>query len=70
MGLSGSIAVIGAGMVTIGAAMGIGKLASAAMDGIARQPEVAPKIQVSMLIAAAFIEGVALFCAVVCLLAK
>ena len=69
-GISGSIAVIGAGMVTIGTAMGIGKLAAAAMDGIARQPEAAPKIQVSMLIAAALIEGVALFCAVVCLLAK
>jgi F-type H+-transporting ATPase subunit c len=70
MGLSGSIAVIGAGMVTIGAGLGIGKLATAAMDGIARQPEMAPKIQVNMLIAAAFIEGVALFCAVICLLAK
>jgi F-type H+-transporting ATPase subunit c len=57
-------------MVTIGAGLGIGKLASSAMDGIARQPEVAPKIQVTMLIAAALIEGVALFCAVICLLAK
>ena len=68
--VSGSIAVIGAGMVTIGVGLGIGKLAAAAMDGIARQPEMAPKIQVNMLIAAALIEGVALFCAVICLLAK
>jgi len=68
--VSGSIAVIGAGMVTIGVGVGIGKLAAAAMDGIARQPEMAPKIQVNMLIAAALIEGVALFCAVICLLAK
>ena len=67
---TGSIAVIGAGLVTIGAAYGIGKLATAAMEGIARQPEAAPKIQVSMLIAAALIEGVALFCAVICLLGK
>ncbi len=59
---------IGAGFVTIGAALGIGKLATAALEGIARQPEAAPKIQVSMLIAAALIEGVALFCAVICLL--
>jgi F-type H+-transporting ATPase subunit c len=68
--ITGSIAVIGAGIVTIGAAMGIGRLASSAMDAIARQPEAAPKIQVNLLMAAAFIEGVALFCAVVCLLAK
>lgn len=57
-------------MVTIGAALGIGKLAAAAMEGIARQPEAAGKIQVNMLIAAAFIEGVALFCAVVCFMAR
>ncbi len=66
--IAGSIATLGAGLVTIGAAFGIGKLASAAMDGMARQPEIAPKIQVSMLIAAALIEGIALFCAVICLL--
>jgi F-type H+-transporting ATPase subunit c len=70
MGVTGSIAAIGAGMVTLGAGMGIGFLAYAAMNSIARQPEIAPKIQVSMLIAAALIEGVALFCAVVCILAK
>jgi len=69
-GLTGSIAGIGAGLVTIGAGLGIGRLAASAMEGIARQPEVAPKIQVTMLIAAALIEGVALFCAVICLLGK
>ncbi|MCM8538125.1 MAG: ATP synthase F0 subunit C [Lentisphaeraceae bacterium] len=57
---------IGAGIVTIGAGLGIGKLAAAAMEGMARQPEVAGKIQGAMLIAAALIEGVALFGAVVC----
>ena len=61
-----NFATLGAGLVTIGAALGIGKLAAAAMEGIARQPEAAPKIQVNMLIAAALIEGVALFCAVIC----
>jgi F-type H+-transporting ATPase subunit c len=69
-GIGGSIAALGAGLVALGAALGIGKLASSAMDGIARQPEAAPKIQINMLIAAALIEGVALFCAVICLLAK
>jgi F-type H+-transporting ATPase subunit c len=68
--MTGSIAAIGAGLVTIGTGLGIGKLAASAMDGIARQPEAAPKIQLAMLIAAAFIEGVALFGAVICLIAK
>lgn len=70
MQLTGTLATIGAGLVTIGAALGIGKLAASAMEGIARQPEAAGKIQVNMLIAAALIEGVALFCAVICFLAK
>jgi F-type H+-transporting ATPase subunit c len=68
--MTGTLATIGAGLVTIGAGLGIGKLAASAMEGIARQPEAAGKIQVNMLIAAALIEGVALFCAVICFLAK
>lgn len=64
----GSFAAIGAGLVVIGAGAGIGILAAAALSGIARQPEATPKIQTNMLIAAAFIEGVALFAAVICFL--
>lgn len=64
------IASVGAGLVTIGAGVGIGMLAAAAMAAIARQPEAAGKIQVNMLIAAALIEGVALLCAVVALLGR
>lgn len=56
----------GAGIVTIGAALGIGKIAGMAVDGIARQPEAAGDIRGSMIITAAFIEGVALFGQVVC----
>ncbi len=63
-----TMAAIGAGIVTIGAGLGIGRIGAAAMEGIARQPEAAPKIQVNMLIAAALIEGVALFGAVICFL--
>lgn len=70
MGVSGSVAAIGAGLVAIGAGLGIGRLGAGAMEGIARQPEMAAKIQVNMLIAAALIEGVALFCAVICILAN
>lgn len=66
---AGTFAVFGAGLVTIGAGLGIGKIASSAMDGIARQPDASQKIQTAMLIAAALIEGVALFCAVICFMA-
>ena len=65
-----NITVIGAGLVTIGAALGIGWIGSSAMNAIARQPESAAKIQTAMLIAAALIEGVALFGAVICFLAN
>ncbi|MBU0519941.1 ATP synthase F0 subunit C [bacterium] len=59
---------LGAGVVTLGAALGIGRIAGNAMDGIARQPEAAGKIQTAMLISAALIEGVAFFNAVICML--
>jgi F-type H+-transporting ATPase subunit c len=38
------------------------------MEGIARQPEAAAKIQTAMIISAALIEGIALLCSVICLL--
>jgi F-type H+-transporting ATPase subunit c len=66
----GSVSAIGAGLVVIGAGLGIGKLAASAMEGISRQPEATPKIQTAMIIAAALIEGVALFAAVICLINK
>ena len=66
---AGTFAAIGAGLVTIGAGLGIGKLAGSAMDGIARQPDASNKIQTAMVIAVALIEGIAFFCAVICLLA-
>ena len=59
---------VGAGLVALGAGIGIGKIGSSAMESIARQPEAASKIQTAMIIAAALIEGVALFGALVCLL--
>ncbi|MDA0745808.1 MAG: ATP synthase F0 subunit C [bacterium] len=59
---------IGAGIVTLGAGLGIGKIASQAMDGTARQPEASGDIRTSMIIAAALIEGISLFGQVVCIL--
>ncbi len=63
------LAGIGAGLAVIGAGIGIGKIGGSAMDAMARQPEVASKIQTAMIIAAALIEGVALFAVVVALIA-
>ena len=60
---------VGAGLVVVGAGIGIGLIGGAAMLGIARQPEFKDKIQTSMLIAAALVEGIALFGAVICFLA-
>ncbi len=59
---------LGAGLVTLGAGIGIGRIGGQAMDGMARQPEAAGKIQTAMLISAALIEGVAFFNAVICML--
>ncbi|VAX36014.1 ATP synthase F0 sector subunit c [hydrothermal vent metagenome] len=60
----------GAGLVAIGAAFGIGKLGTAALESMARQPEVAGNIQTAMIIAAALIEGFTFFALIVCLLDK
>jgi F-type H+-transporting ATPase subunit c len=56
---------IGAGLTTIGAGIGIGRLAGQAMDGMARQPEMAARIQTGAIIFAALIEGIALFAIVI-----
>ncbi|MBR5664003.1 MAG: ATP synthase F0 subunit C [Bacteroidales bacterium] len=66
------LAKLGAGLAasiaTIGAALGISKIGSSALESMARQPEAAGNIQTSMILAAAFVEGVSLFAVVVCLL--
>ncbi|MBO6032005.1 MAG: ATP synthase F0 subunit C [Prevotella sp.] len=58
-------AAVGAGLAAIGAGIGIGKIGGSAMDAMARQPEVISKLMTNMIIAAALIEGVALFAAVI-----
>jgi len=68
MGTITGIAAIGAGLAVIGAGIGIGRIGGSAMDAIARQPEAVSKIQTNMIIAAALVEGVALFAVVVSLL--
>ena len=64
------MAAVGAGLAVIGAGLGIGRIGGSAMDAIARQPEATAKIQTAMIIAAALIEGAALFAIVVALIAE
>lgn len=59
---------IGSGLVAIGGGYGIGRLAAAALEGSARQPEAAGDIRTSMIIAAALIEGIAFFGLIICFL--
>ena len=66
--MTGTLAAIGAGLAVIGAGIGIGRIGGSAMDAIARQPEAAGKIQTAMIIAAALIEGAALFAIVVAMM--
>ncbi|MDR2409962.1 MAG: ATP synthase F0 subunit C [Bacteroidales bacterium] len=67
-GLAQMGAGIGAGIAAIGAGIGIGNIGKSALESIARQPEVSGDIRTNMIIAAALIEGVALFAVVVCVL--
>jgi F-type H+-transporting ATPase subunit c len=62
------VRAIGAGLVIIGAAYGIGRLGSAAVESMARQPETAGNIQTAMIIAAALIEGVTFFALIIIML--
>ena len=51
--------LVGAGLIVIGAGIGLGKIGGSAMDAIARQPEAASKIQTAMIIIGALVEGLA-----------
>ncbi len=66
--MTGTLAGVGAGLAVIGAGLGIGRIGGSAMDAIARQPEATGKIQTAMIIAAALIEGAALFAIVVAMM--
>lgn len=59
---------IGAGLAAIGAGIGIGNIGKGSVEAIARQPEAGGDIRTNMILTAAFVEGVALFGIVVCLL--
>ncbi len=59
---------LGAALAVVGAGLGIGKLATAALEASGRQPEIAGGIRTTMIIAAALIEGVTLFALVICII--
>lgn len=58
----------GAALTIVGAGYGISKIGAAAVESMARQPEVADKIQGGMLLSAAFIEGATFFALIVCII--
>ena len=61
-------AAFGAGLVIIGAGLGIGRIGGQAVEGMSRQPEAAGNIQTAMIISAALIEGATFFALIVCML--
>ena len=62
------LAGLGAGAAAIGAGLGVGRIGGSALEAMARQPEIAGDIRSNMIVAAALVEGVALFGVIVCLL--
>ena len=69
MGMSYTGVFIGVGLILIGGAYGIARLASSALEGAARQPEALGKLQIMMIIPAAMIEGLGLLALIIALLA-
>lgn len=58
------------GLGTVGPALGIGLLASKALEAIGRNPEASGKIQTAMILAIAFAEAIAIYALVVALIIK
>ena len=58
---------IGAGVAIIGAGWGFGRIGAAALESMARQPEVAGRVQTAMIIIAALLEGATFFALIVCI---
>ena len=59
---------IGAGIALLGAGYGFSRIGSAALESMARQPEVAGRVQTAMIVIAALLEGATFFGLLVCLL--
>jgi F-type H+-transporting ATPase subunit c len=61
-------AYLGLGLAALGCGLGQGKVASAALEGIARNPQAADKIQTPLILSLAFIEALGIYALVVALL--
>jgi|TARA_B110000211_G_C13985475_1_gene511499 F-type H+-transporting ATPase subunit c len=66
--MNAGLAGIGAGIAAVGAGIGIGRIGGSALEAMARQPEMANDLRSNMIVAAALVEGVALFSVIICLL--
>ena len=69
-GMKSLAAAIAIAVGALGPGLGIGLLASKAMEAIGRNPEAAPKIQTAMILAIAFAEAIAIYALVVALIIK
>ncbi len=58
--LTGNLAVVGYGLAAVGPGVGVGLVVSKTIESIARQPELAAKLQVTMWLGIAFTEALAL----------
>jgi F-type H+-transporting ATPase subunit c len=58
--LIGNLAVVGYGLAAVGPGIGVGLVVSKTIESIARQPELASKLQVTMWLGIAFTEALAL----------
>jgi F-type H+-transporting ATPase subunit c len=67
-GMNQGLAGFGAGAAAIGAGIGIGRIGGSALEAMARQPESTGELRANMIVAAALVEGVALFAVIICLL--
>src|SRR5579871_6346496 len=59
---------IGAAITILGAGIGFGRIGASALESMARQPEIAGRIQTAMLIIAALLEGATFFSLIVCII--
>lgn len=59
---------IGVALAIVGAGYGFGRIGSAALESMARQPEIAAQIQTGMIVVAALLEGATFFGLLICLL--
>ena len=59
---------LGAAITIIGAGWGFGRIGAAALESMARQPEIAGRIQTAMIVIAALLEGATFFALIVCIL--